>query len=210
MKFLIKKSSADTGIGVMLMSIVTVLLMLVLMMYSFNMIKLSLLKVSIRDGLDIVCLSSVVPDIEAMKESTMDSVGFNPDSGFGIGIGNSGTDSLDFIIDEEGSFERFTEILNKNVIDVVSSDGVSDIRVEEVIFYTIEGDNITEHVFSDSGVCSDTVNVGNGTLAEVYSPNGVEVKNVGVYTRISFNYTDIFGFEHTGLSAENYKAVRLQ
>lgn len=207
MKFLTKKSSADSGVSIMLISIFIMLTMIVIMMFSFNGVKISLLKVSLRDGMDIVCLSSVMPDIEAMKESSKDSVGFNPENGFGIGVGNSGTDSLYFMIDEDGSYDRFSEILECNVEEVVKSNGVSNLKIENVIFYTIEDENVTEHFFDRNGICSAKVV---GKVGEVFSPNGIEVRNVSVYAKVSFEYTDVFGFKHTGLSAENYKAARLQ
>lgn len=219
MKGLLKKSSADTGVGSMLLSLVTLIIMLVLMLFSFGEVEISLIAVTFRDGMDIVCLSSVVPDVDAMRESAKDAVGFDPDNGFGIGVGPDGDDGLYFIIEEDRSYERFLDIFNTNVVDTVEVLDVSDIVVEEVILYTVYGEDVNEYSFDSSGNCVEKVYP--DAYGKMYAPNYVPtgreeddddhaIKYTSVYARISFTYTDAFGIEHTGLSVDNFKSIRFK
>lgn len=207
---LLKKSSGDNGIGTMIFSVVTLFMMIVIMMYSFHEVETTFITNALRDGVDIVCLSTVIPDMDEIVDDVKDSVTFDPNNGFGFGgitTPDGGLD-VDIVVDRQATYERFQFLFEENVVKVVGNVDVSDLKVEELILYCIEGDDVSEYVYDSNGSCTVIPHPdGKGTLT---SPNGVCVDDTSVYVRFTFTYKDVFGIKHAGLESENYKAVRIK
>ena len=202
----LKKSNADTGIGIMGISLITLILMLVFMLYSFQENELSVLAYTMRDGMDVVCLSAIIPDEQAMKDSMKDAVEFNPDNGFEVGIGSASADNFDLIIKKEESYSRFKQIFASNIASEASVLSISDIVINEVIFFTISGNDVIRYTYNSMGKCSTKVH--RDGLGSVTSPNGILIDDATVYAKVTFSYTDHFGFKHKNLSVQNCKAAR--
>lgn len=204
-----KKSAGDSGISTMAFSVVTLFMMVVIMLYSFNEVELTFLRTAFSDGVDIVCLSTIVPDMEQVAEDVKNSVTFDPNNGFTLGGDYEGTDfNVDIKIDTDASYERFLDLLQTNLVEVVDNVDVTNVVVEELVLYCIKGEDVEEYIYDKEGNCNLIVHQNQkGTYT---SPNGVNVENTSVYVRLSFTYKDVFGITHRGLTSENYKAVRIK
>ena len=206
---LLKKSSGDVGVGSMITTTALMLIMIALMKYSFHKVEMTFIKTALRDGVDIVCLSTVIPDMDELVEDVKDSIVFDPNNGFSFNGSSSELESgVDIIVDTEASYNRFYELLEMNVINVVDNVDVSDVCVNVLTIYCVNGNDIDEYCFTEEGRCNVIKHP--NMKGDMDSPNGVTITNTSVYVELDFTYKDVFGTKHEGLSVENYKAVSIK
>ena len=203
-RFFSRKEGGDMGISSMIFSIAMVVLMYVFTLYIMSGRQLRLFKNVAEDGLVITSLSSPSIDREALRNSQIN--GFELDDSTGGYILKPDAE-LTVIMEPSETFNSFLSLVEDNVfLKYEGSQTITDICVKEIIIYNVEDNDVNEFQYVEGGAPIAVSHPdGKNSLT---APNGKVVSRSSIYSEIQFNYTNMFGRVHRGLTIKVLVNVR--
>lgn len=209
-KILFSQGEGDIGMSSMLLMIAMIFIFFVFTAYTIEGRRIRLLVNSLDDGIDLTNLASPAVDNQAFKDAQFSFIIWDAAIEDFHYIDVSGDEILVSLVPED-TYDAFLEISDVNVINQLEHNvRIEQARMTSLIIYNVDKDgNITVYTYQEGAdktmYTTDYIASGAGSYT---APDGTIINKTSIYSKVMFDYFDVFGQKHENLHVDQCTSVR--